>query len=249
MKSNQVKSNKVVVVIPAYNSEKTIKSVYQKIPFKLIDDIVVADDGSKDRTIKVLQSLNLKPLIHKRNLGYGANQKTLYTRALKLGAKYIIMLHPDGQYDPGDLPKFIDALNMGKGELILGSRFKGAGRNETPFYKVVSIKVITYLFNLVLGINISEANTGYRGYTLQLLKTLPFQKNGNGYIFDPQLIIQAAYFGFKIADVPVSKVYNKEAISPNLSKSLYHGWENIQLLLQYINHRLGIKKAAFLTKD
>lgn len=248
MKSNKAKSDKIVVVIPAYNSEKTIKSVYQKIPFKLIDDIVIADDGSKDQTVKVLRRLNLKPILHKQNLGYGANQKTLYTQALKLGAKYIIMLHPDGQYNPSDLPKFVNALKKGKGDLILGSRFLGKSRNETPFYKAISIKVITLLFNLVLGINISEANTGYRGYTSQLLKTIPFLENGNGYIFDPQLIIQTAYFGFKIADVPVSKIYNKEAISPNLSKSLYHGWENIQLLSQYINHRLGIKRVHFLTK-
>lgn len=246
MSNNRVKKNKVVVVIPAYNSEKTIYTVYKKIPFKIIDAVVVADDGSKDQTIEVLRNLNLKPIIHKQNLGYGANQKTLYTQALKLGAKYIIMLHPDSQYDPLDLPKFINALKMGKGDLILGSRFL-SNDNETPLYKSISIKLITKLFNLILGINLSEVNTGYRGYTAEFLKTVPFLKNGNGYIFDPQIIIQAVFFGFKIYDVPVSKRYTKEAISPNFSKSLHHGIENIQLLIEYIIHRLKIGKIKFLT--
>ncbi len=158
----------------------------------------------------------------------------------------IIMLHPDGQYDPKDLPKFINALEKGEGDLILGSRFLSKV-NETPGYKSLSIKIITFFFNLVLGTNISEVNTGYRGYTAELLKAVPYSNNGNGYIFDPQMIIQASYFGFKIANVAVSKKYNKDAISPNFSKSIHHGIENIQLLVEYILHCSGIKKAEFLT--
>lgn len=238
---------KVLVVIPAYNSEKTLKGVYNKIPKRYVDEVIVVDDGSKDYTVEVIKNLGLKPIVHKKNMGYGANQKTLYAQALKRGAKYIIMLHPDGQYDPKDLPKFIDALRGGKGDLILGSRFLSKGINETPGYKSISLKLIALLFNLVLGLRLSEVNTGYRGYTVRLLKTIPFLKNGNGYIFDPQLIIQSVYFGFKIAEVPVSKRYNKEAISPNFSKSMQHGFENLQLLFEYILHRLGLKKADFLT--
>lgn len=238
----------IAVVIPAYNSEKTIGDVYRNIPKRLIDKIIIVDDGSKDSTIEVVRKLGLNIIPHKKNLGYGANQKTLYTQALKSGAKYIVMLHPDGQYDPQDLPKFIDALKNGKGDLILGSRFLTDGINETPGYKSISLKLIAILFNLVLGLNLSEVNTGYRGYTAKLLRAIPFMKNGNGYIFDPQLIIQSVYFGFKIAEVPVSKKYNKEAISPNLSKSIQHGLENIQLLIEYILHRLRLKKANFLVK-
>ncbi len=248
MEKNKI-NHKTIVVIPAYNSEETLPSIYKNIPKKYVDEIIIVDDGSKDKTVEIIKKLGLKPIVHKKNLGYGANQKKLYTLALKKEADYVVMLHPDGQYNPKDLPKFIDALKKGKGDLILGSRFLGTGRNETPFYKTISIKIITLLFNIILGTNISEVNTGYRGYTIKLLKTIPFLKNGNGYIFDPQFIIQTSFFGFKIADVPVSKVYNKEAISPNLSKSLYHGWENIKLLLQYTAHRLGICKISFLIKN
>lgn len=237
----------VAVVIPAYNSEKTIKKVYKSIPHGLIDEVIIADDGSKDKTLEVAKKLGLKPIVHLKNMGYGANQKTLYNQAIKKGADYIIMLHPDGQYDPKELPKFINALREGKGDLILGSRFLSSGVNQTPGYKSISLKLIALLFNLVLGLRLSEVNTGYRGYTAELLKTVPFMKNGNGYIFDPQLIIQSVYFGFKIAEVPVSKKYNKEAISPNFSKSIIHGLENIQLLIQYILHRVRLKKANFLS--
>lgn len=240
------KKPKVVVVIPAYNSEKTIEEVYKKIPQELVDEVIIVDDGSKDHTVEVIKKLGIRPIIHKKNLGYGANQKSLYTRAVELEAKYIIMLHPDGQYDPRDLPKFIEALKSGKGDLILGSRFLSQGVNETPGYKSISLKLIALLFNLILRLHLSEVNTGYRGYSAKLLKTIPFLKNGNGYIFDPQLIIQSVYFGFKIAEVPVSKKYSKEAISPNFSKSVQHGFENLQLLFEYILHRLGLKKADFL---
>lgn len=237
---------KVIVAIPAYNSEKTLKDVYMKIPKYLVDEIIIVDDGSKDKTVEVIKRLGLIPIIHKQNMGYGANQKTLYTKALSLGAEYIIMLHPDGQYDPKDLPKFINALKKGKGDLILGGRFL-SGHDETPGYKSISLKVLAFLFNFVLGLNLSEVNTGYRGYTANLLRAIPFLKNGNGYIFDPQLIIQTVNFGFKISEVPVSKKYTKEAISPNFYKSIKHGMENIQLLLEYILHSLNIKKTNFLT--
>lgn len=238
---------KTAVVIPAYNSENTLGWVFRNIPKKGIDEIIIVDDGSKDNTTLVIKKLGIKPIIHKKNLGYGANQKTLYTNALKTNAEFIIMLHPDGQYDPQDLPKFIEALRNGKGDLVLGSRFLSSGINQTPGYKSISLKLIALLFNFVLGLHLSEVNTGYRGYTAKLLKTIPFLKNGNGYIFDPQLIIQSVYFGFKIAEVPVSKKYNKEAISPNFSKSVIHGLENIQLLIEYILHRLRLKKANFLS--
>lgn len=249
MKKNNKKAPQVAVVIPAYNSAKTIEGVYKKIPKVMVDKIMIVDDGSKDNTVSVVNKLGLEITLHKKNLGYGANQKTLYKKALKLGAEYIIMLHPDGQYNPLDLPKFIRALKNGKGDLILGSRFLSSGINQTPGYKSISLKLIAVLFNLILGLHLSEVNTGYRGYTARLLKTIPFFKNGNGYIFDPQLIIQSVYFGFKIGEVPVSKKYNKEAISPNFSKSVQHGFENIQLLIEYILHKLKIRKANFLTID
>lgn len=242
------KTSKIIVVLPAYNAERTLERVYRAIPKDLVDEILLVDDGSKDKTVKDAKKLGIKTITHERNMGYGANQKTCYTNALKMGADYVIMLHPDGQYDSTDLPKFAEKLRVDKYDLVLGSRFLSKGSKNTPLYKSVSIRIITLLFNIILGIKISEANTGYRGFSRKLLETIPYRKNGSGYLFDPQVIIQARYFGFKIGDVPVTKDYNEGASSPNFKKSVEHGLENIKLLGQYLLHKWNIQKAGFLIR-
>lgn len=233
------------IVLPAYNAERTLEKIFREIS-KQVDNIILVDDGSKDKTARLSKKLGIKTIIHKKNLGYGANQKTCYKQALKSDADFIVMLHPDGQYNPKDLPLFIKALHAKKGDIVLGSRFLSKSGDQTPLYKSFSIRIITFLFNLVLRTNLSEVNTGYRGYTRQVLEKIPFNKNGNGYIFDPQFLIQSIHFGFKIYDVPVSKKYNPEGISPDFKKSVEHGLENMSLLLQYILHKLKINKANFL---
>ncbi|MCL5073869.1 MAG: glycosyltransferase family 2 protein [Actinobacteria bacterium] len=242
------KKEKVAIVMPAFNAERTLEKVYKGLRSFGADFVLLVDDGSKDQTVKLAKKLKIKTIVHPKNMGYGVNQKTMYGNILKTDADFVVMLHPDGQYDPKDLPLFINALKNKRGDLILGSRFLAGGDKETPFYKAISIKMITMFFNLILGIKLTEVNTGYRGYTRKLLETIPYQKNGSGYIFDPQLIIQSVYFGFKVAEVPVAKAYNPEAISPNLSKSIHHGLENIYLLLQFVLHKLNFQRVDFLIR-
>lgn len=237
-----------MVVLPAYNAVRTLKKIYQGVDRKIIDRVILVDDGSVDDTSVLSKKLEIDTIIHRQNKGYGANQKTCYQRALKLNADYVIMLHPDGQYDSRDLIKFVIALKSRQADMVMGSRFLESGDKETPFYKAVSLKIIAALFNLVLRTKLTEANTGYRGYTRKFLESVPFQKNGNGYLFDPQMIIQAVFFGFRIAEVPVDKRYNLERIEPNFFKSIHHGLENLGLLLQYLLHKKGIKPANFLIK-
>ena len=246
MLKSQGKRKKITIVLPAYNAARTLEKIYKQISKKKFHEIILVDDGSKDNTVSLSRKLGIKTIVHKKNKGYGANQKTCYKVALKGGADYIIMLHPDGQYNPKDLPLFISALKEKRGDIILGSRFLSTGGDETPLYKALSIKIITVCFNIVLRTHLSEANTGYRAYTRQVLEKVPFHKNGDGYIFDPQFLIQSVHFGFKIYDVPVSKKYNPEGISPNFIKSLHHGMENMVLLMQYLLHKVHIQEANFL---
>ena len=246
MINRQEKIKKITIVLPAYNAERTLEKIYTQISKKNFYEIILVDDGSKDNTSSLSKKLGIKTIVHKKNKGYGANQKTLYKEALKKKADFIIMLHPDGQYNPKDLPLFINALNESRGDIILGSRFLSTEGDQTPFYKALSIRIITICFNVVLHTHLSEANTGYRAYTRQVLEKIPFHRNGDGYIFDPQFLIQAVHFGFKIYNVPVSKKYNPEGISPNFIKSLHHGLENMSLLIQYLLHKTNIKKANFL---
>lgn len=241
------RNRKIIVVMPAYNAEKTLEYVYKQIPKNLIDKILLIDDGSNDKTVKLAKKLGIETIVHVKNIGYGGNQKTCYEHALQQGATHIIMLHPDGQYDGKDLTFFVKAIKEGESDLILGSRFLEK-RHQTPFYKSISIQFITFLFNLVLKTKLTEANTGYRAFTKEFLETVPFKENGNGYIFDPQIIIQAVYFHFNIKEVPVTKDYFKEASSPNFYQSIKHGIENLKLLLEYILHVGGMKKAKFLAR-
>ncbi len=242
------KKEKVIVVLPAYNAVRTLKKVYQGIDSKIVDYVLLVDDGSKDGTGAFSKRLGIDTIIHRQNKGYGANQKTCYQRALKLKADYVIMLHPDGQYDPKDLKKFVDLLKSKKADLVIGSRFLKSGDKETPVYKRLPLKIIAWLFNLVLGTGLTEANSGYRGYSGRLLEKVPFRKNGNGYLFDPQMIIQAVYFGFNLAEVPVSKKYNPERIEPRFIQSIHHGLENLILLWRYLLHKTGVRQADFLIK-
>jgi glycosyltransferase involved in cell wall biosynthesis len=241
-----LKKKKIIVVMPAYNAARTLPDVFEQIPKGIVDKVLLVDDASKDNTVEIAKELGLEVIVHKKNKGYGGNQKSCYDYALKWGADYVIMLHPDGQYDPQDLPVFIKALESGSSDMILGSRFLGK-RHQTPLYKTVSIKFITMLFNLVLKTKLTEANTGYRGYTRKFLEKIPYHQNGNGYIFDPQFIIQAVFFGFKIKEVSVSKDYLKEASSPNFKTSLIHGFENLKLLTEYLLHRSNLNKFPYLT--
>lgn len=231
--------------MPAYNAARTLQGVYQKIPKGIVDKVLLIDDGSSDNTVALARKLGIETIVHKKNLGYGGNQKTCYKYALKQGADYVIMLHPDGQYDGADLPSFVNALKKEKSDIVLGSRFLGK-YHGTPFYKSISIRFLTLLFNIVLGTKLTELNTGYRGFTRKFLQTVPYQKNGDGYIFDPQIIIQAVYFKFRISEVAVTKDYLKEASSPNFSQSVRHGIENLQLLCEYLFHISHIKKTLFL---
>src|SRR3989344_825132 len=246
MINRQEKIKKITIVLPAYNAERTLEKIYKQISKKNFNEIILVDDGSKDNTVSLSRKLGIKTIVHKKNLGYVANQKTCYKAALKSNPDFIIMLHPDGQYNPKDLSLFIKALEESRGDIILGSRFLSTEGDQTPLYKALSIRVITICFNIVLRTHLSEANTGYRAYTRQVLEKVPFHKNGDGYIFDPQFLIQSVHFGFKIYDVPVSKKYNPEGISPNFIKSLHHGMENMVLLMQYLLHKVHIQEANFL---
>lgn len=240
------RSTLITVVMPAYNAERTVEKIYQGIPKRLVNQVILVDDASSDNTTKVSRKLDILTITHKKNKGYGGNQKTCYNNALKFGTDFVIMLHADGQYNPSDIPLFVSKYKKGA-DVVLGSRFLNEKGGETPGYKKISIKFITKLFNLVLGLNLTEANTGYRGYSRKFLETVPFLKNGDGYIFDPQMIIQAVNFGFEITEVPVTKKYNPERIEPNFRKSLEHGLENIKLLLQHLLKKFHLSNPDFLS--
>jgi glycosyltransferase involved in cell wall biosynthesis len=235
---------KVIVVMPAYNAAETLVDTYRSIPVEHVDQVILVDDGSIDDTAVIAEELGLELIVHPHNAGYGANQKTCYMEALRQGAEIVIMLHPDGQYDPNIIPQMIEAIREGKGDFIMGSRFlppKSALEGGMPRYKYISNRFLTGVENLVMGTNLSECHTGYRAYSRELLLTVPFLRNSNNFVFDTEMIFQAEHFGFRFAEVPVSTRYFNEASSISFWASVQYGLSTLAVGMRYLLHRSGLR--------
>jgi glycosyltransferase involved in cell wall biosynthesis len=237
--------SKVMIVMPAYNAAATLEKTVKDIPQGLADEIILVDDSSQDDTVGIAKSLGLTVIVHDRNRGYGANQKTCYDEALRRGAEIIIMIHPDYQYDSSLSPLFTQIIEKGVCDIILGSRVRtrkeclGSGM---PLYKYLSNRFLTITENLITGQNLSEWHTGYRAFSRRVLETIPFHENSNDFVFDSQFLIQAAYFGFKIGDLPIPCRYMREASSINLSRSIIYGLGTIKTIFQFILQKLYLMK-------
>jgi glycosyltransferase involved in cell wall biosynthesis len=238
----------VVVVMPAYNAAKTLESTLREIPKGVASKIILVDDGSRDGTAQLAAGLDLVVIAHPHNAGYGANQKTCYMEALREEADVVIMLHPDGQYDPAILGAMIDAVSSGNADIVLGSRFLtegGAKAGGMPWWKRVANRFLTTCENAALGLHLSEYHTGYRAYSRKFLSTVPFLRNSNDFVFDTQILTQAAAFGFKVGEVPVQTRYFAEASSVNFRVSLVYGLKTMWTLVRYRLHALGLRSARY----
>jgi glycosyltransferase involved in cell wall biosynthesis len=230
---------RVVVVMPAYNAAKTLRLTYQAIPMEKVDRIILVDDGSTDETLAVARDLNLTVFVHTRNFGYGANQKTCYTEALKEGAEIVVMLHPDYQYDPTLLPELVAPIEAGGADVVLGSRFLAGSalKQGMPWWKYVSNRFLTWLENRVLGLHLSEYHTGYRAYSRRVLEEVPFLLNSDKFVFDQEFLVQAAHLGLRIKEVPVPTKYFPEASTAGFLDSTIYGLSILALLARYLLHR------------
>ena len=231
-----------VVVLPAYLAEKTLRDVVVRIPSGEVDHILLVDDASKDRTAELAVGLGIDVIKHPKNLGYGANQKTCYENALLLGADVVVMLHPDGQYDPGLVPALCRAVETGQGDLVLGSRWLGLdpAASGMPKWKRLGNRFLTWTENRVLGLRLSEYHTGYRAYSRRFLQTIPYAENSNDFVFDAQVLIQAASFGLKVAEIPAVGRYFDDASSIGLRTSIVYGLKTLASLGTFFGHRLGM---------
>jgi glycosyltransferase involved in cell wall biosynthesis len=233
-------NQKVIVVMPAYNAAKTLKITYDAIPHQTIDQIILVDDGSTDKTLEIARELQLTVFVHTRNFGYGANQKTCYTEALKEGADIVVMLHPDYQYDPTLLPEIIAPIKAGEADIVLGSRFLSGSTMEQgmPWWKFLGNKFLTALENWTLGLKLSEYHTGYRAYSRQVLEEIPFSLNSDKFVFDQEILVQAKHLDFIIKEVPVPTKYFPEASNASFVDSTIYGLSILLLLGRYFVHNV-----------
>ncbi|MBI5209904.1 MAG: glycosyltransferase family 2 protein [Elusimicrobia bacterium] len=241
---------KIIAVLPAYNAEKTLEKTLNDIPKGSVSEVILVDDCSKDGTVELSRKLGLTTFVHEKNLGYGGNQKTCYTEALKRGADIVIMIHPDYQYDARLTPLMTSLISMGVCDVVLGNRIRTrweALEGGMPFYKYIFNRFLTIIENLSTGNNMGEYHSGLRAYSRKVLETLRWELNSDDFVFDQQFMIQAAACRFRLGDVPVAVRYFPEASSISFWRSMKYGLSTLVLIAQYFLHKSRLVQYAFLT--
>src|SRR5690348_13629044 len=239
-----INGKRIAVVMPAYNAERTLEQTVRELSQE-IDIKILVDDSSTDRTAALAESLAVRTFIHDRNYGYGRNQQTCYREALAAGADVIVMLHPDYQYTPKLVTAMAGMIAFGVYDVVLGSRILGGGalKGGMPLYKYVANRLLTAFQNLFLGIKLSEYHTGFRAFTKEVLSALPLLENSDDFVFDNQMIAQAAMFGFRIGEISCPTKYFKEASSINFRRSMTYGFGVLATTARFIIHKHGIAKS------
>jgi len=240
---------KIVVIMPAYNAERTLEKTYKEIPFEFVDDVVLVDDASQDRTSEIARKMGIHTVVHTENLGYGANQKTCYRTALALGADIVIMVHPDYQYTPKLIPAMTSMIAYGEFDAVLASRILGIGalKGGMPLYKYIANRFLTLFENLLLGHKLSEYHTGYRAFSQEVLKKLPLERNSDDFVFDNQMLAQLIWFGYRIGEVSCPTKYSHDSSSINFRRSLVYGFGVLKTSLQFRLQKWGIISSPIFT--
>lgn len=239
------KGKKVIVVLPAYNAALTLERTYQEIPMSLVDEVILCDDASSDNTSDLAKQIGIKHVIvHPSNRGYGGNQKSLYNKALDLGADIIIMLHPDYQYTPKLIPAMVNIIGDELYPVVLGSRILGRGAlsGGMPVYKYIANRLLTFSQNLLINYKLSEYHTGYRAFSRQVLTNINYNQNSDDFVFDNEMLSQIIYAGFHIAEVTCPTKYFEEASSINFRRSVKYGVGVLRVSVGHLLQNLGLLK-------
>ncbi|KKR81572.1 MAG: Glycosyl transferase, group 2 family protein [Candidatus Daviesbacteria bacterium GW2011_GWA1_41_61] len=237
MRNSTNKKAKVIVVMPAYNAEKTLKKTYDDIPKGVAQEVILVDDGSHDKTISVAKKLGLTTFVHPQNRGYGGNQKTCYTTALSNGADIVVMIHPDYQYDSTLTGEMVKPIIDSRFDVMLGSRIRTrqeALSGGMPLYKYISNRFLTIVENIILGQNLSEYHTGFRAFHKRVLQNVPFHKFSDDFVFDQEILVSVIKSGYRIGEIPVPVRYFPEASSINFRRSVQYGLGTLSALVKYL---------------
>lgn len=237
-----IDGKRIVVVFPAYNAARTLAQTHADIPRQYVDEMILVDDGSHDSTVELAKTLGIRTFVHERNLGYGANQKTCYREALRLGADIVVMVHPDYQYSPKLVAAMASLIASGHYDISLGSRILGGGalKGGMPFYKYIANRFLTLAQNLLCGAKLSEYHTGFRAFSAEVLRALPLEENSNDFIFDNQMLAQALRQGFAIGEISCPTRYMEEASSINFRRSVVYGFGVLGVSFSFALARLGL---------
>jgi len=241
---------KIVVVMPAYNAASTLRQTYSELPLDLVDEVILVDDASVDETVRLAVELGIHTILHSKNKGYGANQKTCYREALRHGADIVVMVHPDYQYSPRLVTAMASVILSGHYDVVLGSRILGGGAltGGMPLYKYIANRFLTFFENLFLGAKLSEYHTGFRAFTREVIATLPLDVNSDDFVFDNEMLAQAVYFGFRIGEISCPAKYFEEASSINFNRSVKYGFGVLGTTMKYVLQKWGIVHFDLFTR-
>jgi glycosyltransferase involved in cell wall biosynthesis len=235
---------RIVVVMPAYNAARTLQDTHDRIP-SIVHEVILVDDYSRDDTVGVARSLGLKVIPHPHNVGYGGNQKTCYMEALRDDADVVVMLHPDGQYPPELIGDLVAPIVAGRADMVLGSRMLapgGAKAGGMPLWKRIANWVLTTCENTAMGTSFAELHTGYRAYSAEFLRRIPFLRNSNDFVFDTEVIAQAVAFRQRVVEVPASSRYFEEASSVGFAVGMRYGAQTLWTMARFVAWRMGFTR-------
>jgi len=242
---------RITVVMPAYNAEKTLRKTHSEIPHDIVDNIILTDDASQDRTAEIAQQLNIKTFVHFENKGYGGNQKTCYQEALRVGSDIIIMLHPDYQYTPKLITSMASMIAYDIFDAVIGSRILGnkALQGGMPLYKYIANRFLTAVENFIIQQKLSEYHTGYRAFSAKVLENLPLLENSNDFVFDNEMLLQTMYFGFSVGEVSCPAKYFEEASSISFRRSVTYGIGVLHTAMKYFFSKSKYKHYPIFNPD
>lgn len=244
-------NKKISVVLPAYNAENTLEMTYKEIPFDIVDEVILVDDSSRDKTVEVAKKLGIKHIIkHEKNKGYGGNQKSCYNKALELDSDIVVMLHPDYQYTPKLIHSMCYLMSDNLYEVVLGSRIlgKGALKGGMPVYKYISNRLLTLSQNILMNQKLSEYHTGFRAFSKNVLKSVDYNANSDDFVFDNQMLAQIFYAGFEIAEITCPTKYFDDASSINIPRSIKYGLGVLEVSLQYFLQKMHLANYKIFRK-
>jgi glycosyltransferase involved in cell wall biosynthesis len=235
---------KILVVLPAYNAEKTLEKTYEEIPFNIVDKVLLVDDFSADETVAIAKRLDMETFLHDRNYGYGRNQKTCYLEALRHEADIVVMVHPDYQYTPKLITALASIIAFDVYDVVLGSRIIGGGAliGGMPVYKYIANRFLTAMENLLLGSKLSEFHTGYRAFSRNVLEGIPFLENSDNFVFDNEMLAQIIFSGYRVGEISCPTKYFEEASSIKLWDSTVYGIGVLKTSLKFRLHKWGLGK-------
>jgi glycosyltransferase involved in cell wall biosynthesis len=237
------KKSKIIIVMPAYNAALTLEKTYYALPEGSYDQIILVDDASSDNTLEVASKLKILGIRHRKNRGYGGNQKTCYTKALEQGADIIVMLHPDYQYDPTIAKDIVQPIIRGEADVVLASRMLGNPlKGGMPLYKFVANKLLTGVENLVLGTKFSEFHTGYRAYSRHALESVNFEANSENFVFDNEILVQFVVKKMRFKEIPVSTRYSFDSSSVSFRAGIVYGLSILRTIVKYLLFKCRLVK-------